>query len=89
MMKGISTYITEKLRISSKIEPPKYIASPLSAKELKQIMSDEFVKQGREGADLNNIDVRKVTNMSGLFSLSTMHSVDIGEWDVSNVYDMS
>lgn len=48
----------------------------------------EIEKQGIF-ANLNHIDVSKVTNMSWLFSTFSSFNGDISEWDVSNVKDMS
>lgn len=39
-------------------------------------------------ADLNNIDVSKVTKMSGLFAYLSRFNGDISNWDVSNVTSM-
>jgi surface protein len=62
---------------------------------IKKIVKDELDKLGHD-ADLNHIDVSKVTNMYSLFSCHqddlgpTYNDLnpDISEWDVSKVIDM-
>jgi surface protein len=54
---------------------------------IRQIVKDEISKYG-EDADLNHIDVSKVTNMVWVFNGSAFNG-DISKWDVSNVKDMS
>jgi len=51
--------------------------------ELKEIVMKEIEDQGKN-ADLNHIDVSKVTSMSGLFK-GTKFCGDVSEWDVSNL----
>lgn len=54
---------------------------------IKKIVNTEIMKYGFK-ADLNHIDVSKVTDMSFLFADSEFNG-DISKWDVSNVTDMA
>ena len=67
-------------------------------KTIQQIVKDELDRLGHD-ADLNHIDVSKVTNMASLFSCAVDDYLggfmkyedlnpDISEWDVSNVKNM-
>ena len=84
-MKAISTYISEKLKISNTKE--KYNYYPTNTEDLKMIVDDLLEERGWD-ADLNDIDVSKIDNIGGLFAGSLFNG-DISEWDVSNVIDMS
>jgi surface protein len=53
---------------------------------IHQIVKDEIAKYG-DNADLNHIDVSKVTEMGVLFAYSDFNG-NISQWDVSNVKDM-
>ena len=68
---------------------------PKSKKELTKIINDSFEKGVY---DLNFIDTSKITDMSELFYLdvklrkfdkSIQKSINISDWDVSNVKDMN
>ena len=82
-MKTIDEYILEKLKInkhSNDIEQPK------DKKELREILKKRLAKD--KNANLNDIDVSEITDMSELFRHLDPHKIDISEWDVSNVTDM-
>ena len=53
---------------------------------IKKIVKEQVELLGNE-ADLNHLDVSKVTSMSGLFRESQFNG-DISKWDVSNVTDI-
>lgn len=55
-------------------------------KTIRQLVSNEIRKQGPH-ADLNHIDVSRVTDMSWMFRESKFNG-GISDWDVSNVTDM-
>ena len=58
--------------------------------ELKKLI-DQRIKEQGPNCDLNDIDVSKITDMSGLFSASYAFkdfNGDISRWDVSNVKSM-
>ena len=80
-MKTINTYINEKLNISTE-----YTCKPKDKYELKDIIEERLKKD--KDANLNDIDVSSVTNMSNLFYRLDPHNIDISEWDVSNVTNM-
>ena len=83
-MKSISQYILEKLTIE---DNSNYKYFPKTKKELKSIIDKRIKEEGNE-ADLNDIDVSKITDMSYLFSGYRKFNGDIIKWDVSNVTDM-
>ena len=84
-MKQINSYINEKLVINKDIKA--YTCHPKDWHELRDIL-EERLKENKD-ADLNDIDVSKVKDMSNLFMDLNPHNIKIDEWDVSNVEDMS
>ena len=88
-MKQINNYISEKLYIDKKYKAYKY--SPNDKEELKSLLKKLLEERGLD-ADLNDIDVSKITDMSSLFfssGLSQIKNIDISKWDVSNVTNMN
>ena len=67
-----------------------YIYHPKTNIELEECIKKEIDRQGPD-ANLNLIDVSKITDMSGLFTnvKKIIRNIDISEWDVSNVEDMA
>ena len=56
---------------------------------LRQLIMNRIEKRGPD-CDLNDIDVRRITDMSYLFyGLTSYFNGDISRWDVSNVEDMA
>ena len=92
-MKSLTHYIQEKLIINSLQEKlvikrsNKYKYFPKTKDELKAIIKQRIKNEGNE-ADLNDIDVSKITDMYKLFALTNFNG-NISSWDVSNVTDMS
>ena len=70
-----------------KISPDIYNYYPETKEELQSIINERIEKEGNE-CDLNDIDTSRITDMSGLFLMSSFNG-DISKWDVSNVTDMS
>ena len=62
-MKDLHNYILEKLNI--KDIKRQYTRCPKTREELKSILGKRLIKN--ENADLNDIDVSKITDMSYLF----------------------
>ena len=85
-MNKLSIYIQEKLKINSKTKVNKYYCKPKNKHELKKIIQ-ECLKKDKD-ADLNDIDVSEITDMSNLFGNLDPHNIDISNWDVSNVENM-
>ena len=85
-MKDLNNYILEKLKINkdSKII---YKYHPKDKTELKRVIKKCIYERG-ENANLNDIDVSNITDMSELFKDLDIHNIDISEWDVSNVKNM-
>ena len=65
---------------------PKYTEIAHNKKELQKLI-EERIGRGGVNADLNDIDVSNITDMSGLFRFSQFNG-DISKWDVSNVENM-
>ena len=84
-MKSLVNYIQEKL-IIKKSKAINYKYFPQTKKELQDIILKR-IKEDGNGADLNDIDVSEITDMSGLFE-GTDFNGDISSWDVSNVINM-
>ena len=78
-MKNLNTYIHEKLTIVHN----QYSCAPETKEELKEIITKRL-KQDPD-ADLNDIDVSNITDMSDLFFRLDPHNINISQWDVSNV----
>ena len=90
-MININTYITEKFRINKDTNIKKhYTYCPENKEQLKELIHQLFRERGDE-ADLNDIDVSKITDMSSLFESSEyiFMNFNISQWDVSNVTSMT
>jgi len=88
-MKTIDSYLTEKLKINKDIvsNAPVYNYYPKDKYKLKSLLR-KLLKERGENADLNDIDVAEITDMSNLFSGLSPSNIDISKWDVSNVKNM-
>ena len=84
-MKKIDTYITEKLKLNRDSDGYEY--HPNNKDELSSIIEKLLEERGPD-ADLNDIDVSKITDMKGLFADLDLINVDVSEWNVSNVTNM-
>ena len=85
-MKSLKQYIQEKLVIKKNASfNHKYF--PETKEELEDLIRKRIKEEGNN-ADLNDIDVSKITDMSSLF-MGLNFNGDISGWDVSNVTDMS
>ena len=60
---------------------------PTSKKQLRQIIINLLNERGKD-ADMNDIDVSNITDMSNLFDGLDPHNIDISKWDVSFVTNM-
>ena len=82
--------VTEKLVLNSNSKIRKrqeYNYHPTNKPELIKLISDLLEERGNE-ADLNDIDVSKIDDMSNLFSAFTKFNGDISQWDTSKVITM-
>lgn len=95
-MKSLNKYIQEKLIINKDYNDP-YTYAPKSFKELKKIIEDRYDKLGpgtkKNPIDFNDIDVSNINlfydGSIGIFEKTKFEYIDISNWDVSNVEDMS
>ena len=83
-MINLNSYLIEKLVIDKNVTRYKY--HPKDKDELQNLINKLIEEKGND-ADLNDIDVSNVTNMSFLFKKSTFNG-DISKWDVSKVKTM-
>ena len=86
-MKSLFQYIQEKLVIKKRNNIFDYKYFPKTTEELEDLIKKRINKEGRE-ANLNDIDVSKITDMSSLFSGLDFNG-DISNWNVSGVENMS
>ena len=84
-MKEINTYITEKLKLNKDSVARHYNYEPRTRDELKEIIESLIDERGKD-ADLNDINVSDITDMSELFMNMDICNIDISGWDVSNVH---
>ena len=85
-MKNLKDIILEKLIINKNIKVQNYNYFPKDRKELRTLVEQLIKKRGKD-ADLNDIDVSKITDMHSLF-LNSRFNGDISKWNVSNVIDL-
>ena len=85
-MKSINNYIQEAL-INRNTKIVKYHYYPKDKKDLKFLIKQLLEERGKD-ADLNDIDVSNITDMSWIFEHLDPHNIDISNWDVSNVENM-
>ena len=83
-MKNLNNYIFEKLNVNN--IKRQYSCCPKTRDELKKILKERLKEN--KNADLNDIDVSEITDMSYLFFNLDPHNIDISGWDVSNVTTM-
>ena len=87
-MKTLTQYIDEAFRINKDTKVNKHVYYPKTTWELKNLVKKLLDERGKD-ANLNDIDVSEITDMSDLFRyMSDIHNIDISEWNVSNVTDM-
>jgi len=85
-MKNIKQYLIKEFKLNKNYKNP-YNYHPKDKKELKDIVKKLIDERGFD-ADLNDIDVSQITDMSQLFYSSEFNG-DISGWDVSNVTNMN
>lgn len=101
-MKPLNKYIEEKLIVNKNYKQI-YSYAPTSWGDLRQIIDERFEKFGpgtkANPIDFNDIDVSgmntfflgeyNVSTNNGIFEDTPFEYIDISNWDVSNVTDMS
>jgi len=87
-MKSINNFIQEKLnKINSKNSGIAYSCQPSNYDKLRNILKERL--EDDKNANLNDIDVSKITDMTDLFMDLDPYNIDISKWDVSNVENMN
>lgn len=96
-MKNLKQYINESLRIGIDDDPYQY--HPDTWDELRQIIVDRYEEQGpgteRAPIDFTDIDVSGMTSLysessnQGIFAVTHYEYIDISDWNVSRVKNMS
>jgi len=86
-MKNIKEFILEKFKLNSKNIGHKYNYNPKDKNELEKLIF-KLIKERGNDADLNDIDVSNIEDMSYMFGNSEFNG-DISNWDVSNVENMN
>lgn len=91
---SIDDYIVEKLKLNKDTgnKSVKYKYHPKDKNELIDLLLKLLKKRG-SNADLNDIDVSKITDMNSLFyevnRVPAVENIDISSWDVSHVTNMN
>ena len=98
IMKPLNQYIKEKLIINKNYVDVNMLR-PKSFDELRKIIDDRYNKLGpgtkQNPIDFNDIDVSNIrsfcndTGNKGIFDNTFFKYIDISDWDVSNVTNMS
>ena len=95
-MKTLNQYIKEKLVINKDYRDNTIVVK--SFDELRKIIEDRYDKLGpgtkKNPIDFNDIDVSNLNSFcgnddNGLFEKTKFKYIDISDWDVSNVTNMS
>ena len=97
-MKTLNQYIKEKLIINKDYHDAKIVVK--SFDELRKIIEDRYDKLGpgteQDPIDFNDIDVSNIDSFSndkgkgkGIFEGTKFKYIDISDWDVSNVTNMT
>ena len=94
-MKQLSKYLAEKLIINKDYRDNTIVVK--SFVELRKIINDRYDKLGpgteQNPIDFNDIDVSNIDsfckNKVGIFERTKFEYIDISEWDVSEVTDMT
>ena len=87
-MRNLTKYIQEGLKVSSKSKFKKYNYYPKNHVELWELIGKLLDERGSD-ANLNDVDISQVTDLSSLFFRRFPHNIDISQWDVSHVENMN
>ena len=78
-------YITEKFRLSRDNIQSNLV--PKNFSELQHIISDKIGESNI--LDMNNVDISNIKNLSNAFSSWNIVEVDVSDWDISHVTNLS
>lgn len=88
-MKKLNQFITEKLKLGKNNKVYNY--HPNTRDELVNLL-DKLIKERGNNANLNDIDVSKITDMSTIFYIinqkTIIGNINISLWNTSNVENM-
>ena len=97
-MKSLNLYISERL-VVNKDYKDLYTCEPKTFEELRKIIEDRYKKFGpgtkQKPIDFNDVDVSNIDSFynknddKGIFHTTKFEYIDISNWNVSNVEDMS
>ena len=93
---SLNEYLNEKLVINKNYNDA-YTYTPKSFKELRKIIEDRYDKLGpgteQKPIDFNDVNISNIDSFYdgtiGIFEITKFEYIDISNWDVSNVKDMS
>ena len=93
---SFNEYLNEKLIINKNYNDP-YTYTPKSFKELRKIIEDKYNKLGpgteQKPVYFNDVNISNIDSFYdrtiGIFEITKFEYIDISNWDVSNVKDMS
>ncbi len=94
-MKTLTTYITEKFRVSKDMKM--YMYAPKSWDELRELIRQRYKELGpgtkQNPIDFNDIDVSGLKtlvsdNRRGVFEETEFEYIDVSRWNVSNIKNM-
>ena len=86
-MKNLNQYVIERLRINKDISPIKYKYHPKKYGTLLFLLHKLIEERGPD-ADLNDIDITELNDISYLFKNIDPHNINISKWDVRNIGNM-
>ena len=100
-MKSLHNYILEKLVINKSYKDEQYTCTPKTFNELRRIIEDRYDKFGhgtkQKPIDFNDVDVSNIDSFFnidsiyyiGIFEDTKFKYIDISDWDVSKVKNVS
>ena len=100
-MKSLHNYILEKLVINKSYKDEQYTCTPKICNELRKIIEDRYDKLGPgtkdKPIDFNDVDVSNIDSFFnidsiyyiGIFEDTKFKYIDISDWDVSKVKNVS
>ena len=82
----INDFIQEKLKLNKDIKVDEYTCHPKDRFELSDILKERLKED--KNADLNDIDISKLSSLNFLFKGLDPHNIKIDQWNTSNIKHM-